>query len=296
MREKPHIICIGSVLWDIIGFSDENLDRGNDKEGIISKQPGGVAMNLAMRLRKYNIISAFLSALGDDKEGKDLLQICKRNGILCNDIVICPNARTDYYMAIEDKKGVALAIADTSLLCKTGDSILKPIISGRYKNWKGPIVVDSNLSKSILENLRYNSAFKGSDFRLVPGSPSKVERLKLFLTHPGANFYLNLSEACLILNRRFETSKDAALEIVKTGLRSVLVTNGEKSACFANGSEVVEVKPPKVKIIKLTGAGDVLMASHLAKTLKGFNNREALLFALKETGKFISEGFKSGCS
>ena len=90
MREKPHIICIGSILWDILGFSDEVLDRGSDKEGIIKKQPGGVAMNLAVRLRKYNIISAFLSALGDDKEGKELLNICKVYKIVSDDIVVCP--------------------------------------------------------------------------------------------------------------------------------------------------------------------------------------------------------------
>lgn len=296
MHEKPHIICIGSILWDILGFSDEVLDRGNDKEGIIKKQPGGVAMNLAVRLRKYNIISAFLSALGDDKEGKELLHICKVYKIVSDDIVVCPNSRTDYYMAIEDKTGVALAIADTNLLTKTGELILEPIVSGRYKNWKGPIILDSNLSKPLLKKLRYNSAFRESDFRLAPGSPSKVERLGIFLTHPGANFYLNLSEACLIVNKTFKTSKDAASEILKAGLSSVLVTNGEKSACFANRSGIIEMKPPRVEIVKLTGAGDVLMASHIAKILKGFNNREALSFALQETGKFISEGFKDECS
>ena len=158
------------------------------------------------------------------------------------------------------------------------------------------IIVDSNLSQALLEHLRYNPAFKESDFRLAPGSPSKVERLRIFLTHPGANLYLNLSEACLILNRAFKTSKDAAREILKTGLSSVLVTNGENAACFGKGSEIIEVKPPKVEIVKLTGAGDVLMASHISKTLKGFNDHDALLFALQETGRFISEDVKDGCS
>ena len=163
------------------------------------------------------------------------------------------------------------------------------MISGRYKNWKGPIIVDSNLSQALLEDLRYDPAFKLSDFRLVPGSPSKVERLRMFLSHPGANFYLNLSEAGLILGSNFETSRLAASEILKTGLNSVLVTNGEQAACFAKGTEIIEIKPPKVEIVKLTGAGDVLMASHIAKILNGCNNQDSLLFALEETSKFISE-------
>ncbi|MFL2798307.1 MAG: hypothetical protein ACJZ89_01770 [Paracoccaceae bacterium] len=47
--KKPKILCIGSILWDIIGYSITPLARGDDKEGIISRQPGGVAMNLAVR-------------------------------------------------------------------------------------------------------------------------------------------------------------------------------------------------------------------------------------------------------
>ena len=41
MDKKPKILCIGSILWDIIGYSITPLARGDDKEGIISRQPGG---------------------------------------------------------------------------------------------------------------------------------------------------------------------------------------------------------------------------------------------------------------
>lgn len=290
MDKKPKILCIGSILWDIIGYSITPLARGDDKEGIISKQPGGVAMNLAVRLSKYGITPAIISALGDDTEGLELIEICKKHSIIYDDILVCPKRRTDFYMAIEDPDGVALAIADTRLLTENKRKVLNPLISGRYKNWNSPIILDSNLSSEVLEELRYNSAFKNSDFRLAPGSPSKVDRLIMFLTHSGSNIYLNLKEANYILRKTFQSSVDAALEILSYGLNSVLVTNGERTACFAQGNELIKLKPPTVKVSKLTGAGDVLMATHITKLLERSSNYDAMSFALEETSKFISEG------
>lgn len=290
MDKKPKILCIGSILWDIIGYSITPLARGDDKEGIISKQPGGVAMNLAVRLSKYGITPAIISALGDDTEGLELIEICKKHSIIYDDILVCPKRRTDFYMAIEDPDGVALAIADTRLLTENKRKVLNPLISGRYKNWNSPIILDSNLSSEVLEELRYNSAFKNSDFRLAPGSPSKVDRLIMFLTHSGSNIYLNLKEANYILRKTFQSSVDAALEILSYGLNSVLVTNGERMACFAQGNELIKLKPPTVKVSKLTGAGDVLMATHITKLLERSSNYDAMSFALEETSKFISEG------
>ena len=290
MDKKPKILCIGSILWDIIGYSITPLARGDDKEGIISKQPGGVAMNLAVRLSKYGITPAIISALGDDTEGLELIEICKKHSIIYDDILVCPKRRTDFYMAIEDPDGVALAIADTRLLTENKGKVLNPLISGRYKNWNSPIILDSNLSSEVLEELRYNSAFKNSDFRLAPGSPSKVDRLIMFLTHSGSSIYLNLKEANYILRKTFQSSVDAALEILSYGLNSVLVTNGERTACFAQGNELIKLKPPTVKVSKLTGAGDVLMATHITKLLERSSNYDAMSFALEETSKFISEG------
>jgi len=289
MNKKPEILCIGSILWDMIGYSITPLVRGDDKEGLINRQPGGVAMNLAVRLSRYGVTPAIISALGDDAEGLELIQVCKKNSIIYDEILICPKRRTDFYMAIEDPDGVALAIADTRLLTENKKKVLDPLISGRYKSWKSPIILDSNLSNEVLEELRYNSAFKNSDFRLAPGSPSKVDRLSMFLSHSGSNIYLNLKEANLILQKTFQSSIDAALEILSFGLNSVLVTNGEKMACFAQGEEIIKMKPPTVKVSKLTGAGDVLMATHITKLLEKSTNYDAMFFALEETSKFVSE-------
>ena len=48
MARTPDILCIGSVLWDIIGRTDLPMVLGNDKPGRIARLPGGVALNIAI--------------------------------------------------------------------------------------------------------------------------------------------------------------------------------------------------------------------------------------------------------
>ena len=40
------IVCIGSVLWDIIGRASAVMRLGSDVPGRITRLPGGVAMNV----------------------------------------------------------------------------------------------------------------------------------------------------------------------------------------------------------------------------------------------------------
>ena len=53
--QTPDILCIGSVLWDIIGRSHASMRLGSDVPGRITRLPGGVAMNIAMTLARFGL-------------------------------------------------------------------------------------------------------------------------------------------------------------------------------------------------------------------------------------------------
>ena len=100
---------------------------------------------------------------------------------------------------------------------------------------------------------------------------------------------IKISECLCFFRIEFSSSKKAAAALISNGLNTVLITDGPNTACLASKSEIIELRPPTVKVQKLTGAGDVLMASHIAKILKGENNYQAFKFAIEQTSKFISE-------
>ena len=48
MEYETDAICVGSVLWDVIGRTNKPISRGGDVGGYISRIPGGVAFNLSL--------------------------------------------------------------------------------------------------------------------------------------------------------------------------------------------------------------------------------------------------------
>ena len=49
---KPDILCIGAMLWDVIGRAPRRMAPGADVPGRIRHIPGGVALNVALALAR----------------------------------------------------------------------------------------------------------------------------------------------------------------------------------------------------------------------------------------------------
>ena len=64
-RMTPDILCIGSVLWDIIGRSPTSMRLGSDVPGRISRLPGGVAMGLNTAMERLSTGKRINSAKDD---------------------------------------------------------------------------------------------------------------------------------------------------------------------------------------------------------------------------------------
>ncbi|HGG63132.1 MAG TPA: kinase, partial [Rhodobacteraceae bacterium] len=131
MKNTSDILCIGSVLWDVIGRSASHMRMGSDVPGRITRLPGGVAMNIAMTLRRFGLTPALLTTIGKDEEGRELLAACQSMGMNCDYVYLSEDLPTDRYMAIEGANGLIAAIADAHSLEAAGDKILRPLENGR---------------------------------------------------------------------------------------------------------------------------------------------------------------------
>ncbi|MFT6121384.1 MAG: sugar/nucleoside kinase (ribokinase family), partial [Yoonia sp.] len=131
MTHNTDIICIGSVLWDVIGRAASHMRVGSDVPGRITRLPGGVAMNIAMTLRRFGMHPALLSAIGRDAEGNELVAEAERMGLICDYLYRSDDLPTDVYMAIEGANGLIAAIADAHSLEASGDKILRAMGDGR---------------------------------------------------------------------------------------------------------------------------------------------------------------------
>ncbi|RLJ41851.1 sugar/nucleoside kinase (ribokinase family) [Litoreibacter meonggei] len=287
MSKTPDILCIGAVLWDIIGRHDHEMERGHDRPGRITRVPGGVAMNIAMALQAYGMTPALLTAIGRDAEGDELLRACAGMAMVTDHIHRPDDLPTDRYMAIEGRNGLIAAIADAHSLEQAGEAILAPVTAA-LSGWTGLVALDGNLTVDLLTQIAADAAFAQADLRLAPASPGKAERLRPFLAHPTATLYVNLEEAGLLLGTTFNDSATAATALLAKGLHRALVTNGAEAASLAVGNKLLTFTPPKVQVKRITGAGDTFMAAHISAEAQGATPEAALQNAMTATATYIS--------
>ncbi len=296
MIMTPDILCIGSVLWDIIGRAPVHMRPGSDVPGRITRLPGGVAMNIAMTLARFGMRPALLSTVGRDPEGEELVANASRMGLICDHLYRSDDLPTDRYMAVEGANGLVAAVADAHSLEAVGDKILRPLADGRLGSaaapWAGLVALDGNLTEALLSEIAGSPLFARADLRIAPASPGKAERLLPLLPHPRATLYVNLEEAGLLCQCRFASAAEAAEGLVARGARRVLVTDGGHTAADgatdgATDSVLIQA-PPAVLVTRVTGAGDTFMAAHLQAERRGLDRAAALAAALETAARYVS--------
>jgi sugar/nucleoside kinase (ribokinase family) len=289
----PDILCIGSVLWDIIGRSPTAMRLGSDVPGRITRLPGGVAMNIAMTLRRFGLTPAILTTIGRDAEGEDLIAACLRLGLDCAQVYRSDDLPTDRYMAIEGANGLIAAVADAHSLEVAGDKILLSLADGRLGSpaqpYDGTVALDGNLTEALLSMIAASPLFARADLRVAPASPGKALRLLPLLDHPRATLYVNREEAGLLAKASFASAPEAAAALLARGAQRVLVTDGGNAAAEGqHGAGVIHGAPPPVLVTRVTGAGDTFMAAHIVAERRGASREAALAAALRAAADYVS--------
>lgn len=290
---RPDVLCIGAVLWDILGRSPHAMTSGADVPGRIVRVPGGVAMNIAITLRRFGLAPTLLTAIGRDADGEELVAACAKLGIGADLAYRSADLPTDRYLAIEDARGLVAAVADAHSLEAAGDRIMGPLADGRLGSaaqpWSGLIALDGNLTTALLSEIARSPLFAAADLRVAPASPGKAERLRPLLNHPRATLYVNLEEAGLLCDTRFDDAPAAARGLLQSGATRVLVTAGARVCCDGKaGAGLVTAVPAKVTVRRVTGAGDTFMAAHLVAERRGADRAEALAAALQAAGAHVA--------
>lgn len=285
---NPDILCIGAMLWDVIGRAPRRMAAGADVPGRIRHIPGGVALNVAVALARWGLNPAVLSAVGCDPEGEALTREAERLGVMTQWLARETDLPTDCYMAVEDSEGLIAAIADAHSLEAAGDKILSPLDSD-LADWRAPVVLDGNLTEQLLAQVAKDPRLANADLRVVPASPGKAERLEPLIAARRGCFYLNRLEAEILAGHACPDAASAAQAVVRRGAARVLVTDGPNAVveAIANGPTLI-FTPPKVTVARVTGAGDCFLAAHLAAELNNQPREAALKQAVEASAAHVS--------
>lgn len=262
------VTCFGEVLWDVFP-NHEKI--------------GGAPLNVALRLKSFQHDVTMISAIGDDKRGKMLLDYISKNGVETKYIQILNNLDTGKVLVSLNEKGSATY--DIAFPC-AWDSIginnhIKQLVKDSDAFVFGSLVARNSISKNTLFKLLDLSPYNIFDLNLRPPHYSKELLIALMQKAHFIKFnddelfevsaYLGSKYLSIEQNIRFisEVTKTEHICVTKGSHGAVLFYNGK---LFYNSGYLIKVKDT-------VGAGDSFLGSLISQLLNNVNPQEAIDFA-----------------
>ena len=283
-REDAPILVIGSAGLDIIGRAEGDLHYGTSNPGRLRFSLGGVARNVAENLARLGSEVALITAVGDDPQGRQLLDQARDVGINVEACLTVPGEHTGAYLAVLDEQGNKQLALDEM-------RVIESISPQHIRNCRdlfgaaSAVFVDANLPVATLAAVVSAAGRAGVPLIADPTSVSLANRLRphltsLFMITP------NEAEASALCPHPVPHADrgqalDAARHLVSQGVHCAVATMAEFGVAYATTQTSGHIPAVQTEILDPTGAGDALTA--------------AILFALQNSIP-IDEAVRLGAS
>jgi|GEM_PF-685459 ribokinase len=275
---KMKVAIIGDLAVDNVCYQDMTIEKGgNYLLRNILYYPGGVAGNISFYLKQYGIEPLIFSAVGDDREGKFLIDDLKRSKISIDNVKILAG-KTGFLIIIVDSNGERTMIGTRGV----ADSC---IISSRELASSHPSWIHVS-GYSLLG--KYGSTIWKS---AVSSSKRLGIPLSLGLEGLHETKIDNLNYASIIFCNRMEFDRffGESFDEVADKIGSRIVVKAGAEGCYILNGNVKKVEGVKVKkVVDTTGAGDAFDSAVIALLL----SKRSLLDACRIANLFAAEKVK----
>lgn len=259
------IVCYGEVLWDVFPTY---------------KTIGGAPLNVALRLHSFKNNLTIISSVGNDEDGKKLLQYIEKQGVKQSYIQVNETYKTGTVLvSLDETKSANYQIVfpcawDFILPQETIFTIVKNADAFIF----GSLVARNKVSFSTLIQLLNVATFKVFDVNLRAPHYTKDT---LFLLLQKADFIkfndAELFEICTYYNFKSLILEDNIRFISnKTKTKNICVTLGGDGAIFFTENKFFKNTGYSVIVKDTVGAGDSFLAALIDKLLKNENPKVAL--------------------
>lgn len=258
-KNNPYILVLGASIVDIIGFSRKKYYQRDSIPGQIKITLGGVCRNIAENLARVNVNTEFISILGGDDQGKNILNNSIKIGYNMSNSLILEDEYTPTYMAVLNEDGeMESAIVDMECLNKMDSSFIDSkasiIENAEY------VILDAD-NPELLEYIL--TKFQGkTKFILDPVSATKAKKVEHLIKY----FHTikpNRLETELLCGYKIENDDDlikAANYFRSLGVENVFISLDADGIYYKNSTEEGKIKTTAVEVKNVTGAGDSFVA------------------------------------
>lgn len=279
------ITVIGPAIIDMLAapviFSD--IRTGSQAMDDIAMSYGGDALNEAVILNRLGVDVEFVSKVGQDPAGDQIIAFIESEGISSAGIKRDPLTRTSINIVLVDDKGERYFLTNPNgCMRKLTEADIMP-----YADTGTDIVSFAGMFISPLLDLapmeRFFSAVKARPGRILAVDMTKAkhgETLKDLgpLLKYVDYIFPNEAEAFTLTGEK-DPYKNAK-SLVEAGAKCAVIKRG-KTGCLIHTKDKLLALPayPVGKAVDSTGAGDSFVAGFLAGLRRGFTVEECGIFA-----------------
>jgi len=280
--EKRPIVVIGGANVDIRGRNKGNTEWKSSNPANIETGSGGVGRNIAENLARLGIGTIFVSAVGNDFSGRQLLEETARVGVDISRVRKLYGLNTGTYLAFLDKSGdMVLGMSDMEILeTIDGDYIAEQV---DIFEKAGMVIVDTNLSPKALEKVKEMQ--ERFNFPLVLETVSVAKAPRALPLFPGITVLAtNKEELRAIIPCSLNNPQDlvrAGQEILNRGPKILLLKMGSEGFFVFSASGGLTIPSDVEDIVDATGAGDSLVAAFSAGLKMGLGIKKSSILASK---------------
>jgi len=238
--------------------------------------PGGKGCNQAIAISRLGGKVNFISKLGNDEYGKLAINELKKDNIDTSNIIISDKHKTGVAGIHVDRNTgknsiIVVRGAPSSLTINEIDTDLIT----RSKIFLTQLEVPLDVTLHCLKIAKKQGLIN----ILNPAPACELSRDFFELVD---YFTPNETEAEFYTSIKISDENDArksANELIKMGIKNVIITLGEKGVFYSNGKDEIYIKARKVKAIDTTGAGDAFNGGFSLALLKGKKIKDCLELA-----------------
>jgi ribokinase len=308
------IITFGSATWDVFlqlesfeAIKNKKFISGQgicfnlgSKIGIkeIKFNSGGGGTNTAATFSRQGLKTAYCGAVGDDISGGTIIKELRELGV---DVGFACRKRekpTNYSVILnsgEERDRTILVYRGASeLLCDKDIpwEKLKEVtpkwfylapLSGRPAELTEKIV---NFAKKNKIRIAFNP---GNSQLTMPAKTLKRVLSKVDV------LFLNQEEASLLTEVPYKKEKEIFKKIDEICPGIAVMTKGPQGACVSDGQYIYQARPPKIKVLDRTGAGDSFASGFISGLIKKNNIEAAIQLAIANANSCLRKiGAKNG--
>ncbi len=284
------VICFGSATTDI--FIETGLKEINRKIAypVGEKIPikdlkfavGGVGVNVSVGLSRMGLKSACIGKIGNDESGKRILNCFKKEKV--SFLGKKTKGITGYGFVLDSYERNRTILTYHGLI---DNYELNEIEKNKLKTkW---MFFSSLRGKSIETEEKIIYWCKKNGIKTVFNMDARVLKksevnLKRILKNIDV-IILNKEEARSLV--RGHKKSTLVKKIHNLGPSIVVLTDGKNSLYGFDGNEVYRLKPRRIKVVEVTGAGDAFTSGFLAGYLKTNDVRKSMKIGLRNSESVV---------